>query len=133
MVPTPPASEPVHCSAGLRCGRRASFQAVRSKGDHCGGDAASPEKQNACRAGPDRRLYFVATSGPVLGRRIPVQSITTTAMPNWEEEEFGVALKQIWCSSCCIAIGIFKILYLLINFLKSLLFNVYSYTSDSIT
>tara|TARA_R110002020_G_scaffold96186_7_gene230536 strand:+ start:5873 stop:6070 length:198 start_codon:yes stop_codon:yes gene_type:complete len=65
-------------------------------------------------------LYYVATSRPVLGRRIPALAVATTAMPNWEEEVFDVALTQIWYSSCCIAIGFFKILYLLVNLHKSL-------------
>jgi len=40
-------------------------------------------------------LYFVVAPEPVLGRRIPVLIAPTIAMPNWEEEEFGVALNQI--------------------------------------
>ncbi|MCZ4290896.1 hypothetical protein [Hoeflea alexandrii] len=76
---------------------------------------AAGEKQNACQAKPDRRLYFVVTFGPVLGRRIPAFIAPTTAMPNWEEEEFGVALIDIWNSLCCIAIGKFEKIYHLIN------------------
>ena len=56
---------------------------------------AAGEKQNACQAKPDRRLYFVVTFGPVLGRRIPAFAAPTTAMPNWEEEEFGVAKAKL--------------------------------------
>jgi hypothetical protein len=44
----------------------------------------------------------------------------TTAMPNWEEEEFGVALIDIWNSLCCIAIGKFENIYHLINLCNSL-------------
>jgi hypothetical protein len=40
----------------------------------------------------------------VLGRRIPVQMAVTTAMPNWEEEMFDVALISIWGNKCCNAI-----------------------------
>jgi hypothetical protein len=60
------------------------------------------------------------TSEPVLGRRIPVLFASTIAMPNWEEEEFGVALIDIWNSLCCIAIGKFEIFYHLINLQNSL-------------
>jgi len=56
-------------------------------------------------------LYFVVTSEPVLGRRIPALIASTIAMPNWEEEEFGVALINIWSSLCCIAIGKIEKIY----------------------
>ncbi|VVT22890.1 hypothetical protein HOE425_332199 [Hoeflea sp. EC-HK425] len=36
-------------------------------------------------------------------------------MPNWEEEEFGVALIDIWNSLCCIAIGKSEKIYHPIN------------------
>ena len=65
-------------------------------------------------------MYFVVTFGPVLGRRIPAFAAPTTAMPNWEEEEFGVALIDIWNSLCCIAMGKFGKIYHLINLLNSL-------------
>jgi len=41
-------------------------------------------------------------------------------MPNWEEEEFGVALIDIWNSLCCNAIGKFEKIYHLIKLLNSL-------------
>ncbi len=85
----------------------------------------SAKNKTPARLKPGRRFYVVVMSGPVLGRRIPVQIISTYAMPNWEEEEFGVALKPIWYRSCCIATTILKILYLLVNFGKLLLFNVF--------
>jgi hypothetical protein len=39
----------------------------------------------------------------------------TNAMPNWEEEEFGVALINIWSSLCCIAIGKIEKIYHPVN------------------
>jgi hypothetical protein len=65
-------------------------------------------------------LYFVVTFGPVLGRRIPALVVPTTAMPNWEEEEFGVALIDIWNSLCCIAIGKIEKIYHPIKLYNSL-------------
>jgi cell division ATPase FtsA len=44
----------------------------------------------------------------------------TTAMPNWEEEEFGVALIDIWNNLCCIAIGESEKIYHAINFCNHL-------------
>lgn len=85
----------------------------------------SAKNKTPARLKPGRRFYVVAMSRPVLGRRIPVQIISTYAMPNWEEEKFGVALKPIWYRSCCIATTILKILYLSVNFGKPLLFNAF--------
>jgi hypothetical protein len=49
----------------------------------------------------------------------------TTAMPNWEEEEFGVALTDIWNSLCCIAIETFENIYHPIKFNNSLIFIIF--------